>query len=175
MNFSLCMNNGEFVVSVYKAAFREHTTQKNSSSSRICTLLWLVFICHTMCYGYVLMQYESYCGPYLKDQIIFSMNFNFINRIFQLQLYSIFVFLIVNKTQLYYHYQNSAGAGYNKTGHYCPEMMQRRCPRYRSDRYLIAKAKSQKLWNKLTQFVYNIKLSLGQKWWNILIQEDRVY
>jgi len=38
-NAPLCMNNGEFVVSVYKAAFREHSTPKSSSSSRICTLL----------------------------------------------------------------------------------------------------------------------------------------
>ena len=37
INFSLCMNNGEFVVSVYKAAFREHPAPK--STSRVCTLL----------------------------------------------------------------------------------------------------------------------------------------
>merc|ERR1712106_1014183 len=36
-NAPMCMNNGEFVVSVYKAAFREHPTPK--STSRVCTLL----------------------------------------------------------------------------------------------------------------------------------------
>jgi len=36
-NAPLCMNNGEFVVSVYKAAFREHPAPK--STSRVCTLL----------------------------------------------------------------------------------------------------------------------------------------
>jgi len=36
-NAPLCMNNGEFVVSVYKAAFREQPTPK--STSRVCTLL----------------------------------------------------------------------------------------------------------------------------------------
>lgn len=36
-NTPLCMNNGEFVVSVYKAAFKEQTPQK--SSSRVCHIL----------------------------------------------------------------------------------------------------------------------------------------